>query len=58
MMHLLVQNVDDWHRNVESSGLIERFGTRVGAPENRPWGLRDFFFTDPTGVLWRIGQDI
>jgi uncharacterized glyoxalase superfamily protein PhnB len=27
-------------------------------PADRPWGLRDFIIVDPTGVLWRIGQNI
>jgi uncharacterized glyoxalase superfamily protein PhnB len=58
MMHLLVENVDDWHRNVLDSGVVERFGSRLEPPEDRPWGLRDFPLTDPSGVLWRIGQDI
>jgi len=28
------------------------------APVDQPWGIRDFVLTDPTGVLWRIGQVI
>ena len=58
MMHLLVENVDDWHRHVLASGVISRFGTHIEAPADRPWGLRDFPLTDPCGVLWRIGQNI
>lgn len=58
VMHLLVENVDDWHRHVLASGVIERFGVHVETPENRPWGLRDFVLTDPVGVLWRVGQNI
>jgi len=23
-----------------------------------PWRMRDFCLTDPTGVLWRIGQNV
>ena len=57
-MHLLVENVDDWHKHVRASGVVERFGARVGSPENRPWGLRYFTLIDPAGVLWRIGQNI
>ena len=58
MMHLLVENVDDWHRHVVESGIVEQFGIRVEAPADRPWGIRDFPMTDPAGVLWRIGQNI
>ena len=58
MMHLLVENVDDWYRHVVASGVAQRFGVRLGAPEDRPWRIRDFTLTDPAGVLWRIGQNI
>lgn len=57
-MHLLVENVDDWHAHVRSSGVLDRFGVAVGEPEDRPWGMRDFTLFDPSGVLWRIAQNI
>ena len=58
MMHMPVESVDDWYRQVLNSGVVERFGVRVDPPEDRPWGIRDFPLYDPTGVLWRIGQNI
>ena len=58
MMHMLVECVDDWYQQVLRSGVRERFGTRVGIPENRPWGIRDFTLVDPSSVLWRIGQNV
>jgi catechol 2,3-dioxygenase-like lactoylglutathione lyase family enzyme len=58
VMHLLVANADDWHRNVEASGVVEKFSVRLSPPDDRPWGLRDFTLIDPTGVLWRIGHVI
>ena len=58
MMHLLVENVDDWHRQVMASGVVQKFAIRVDSPADRPWRLRDFTMTDPSGVLWRIGQNI
>ena len=57
-MHLLVENVDDWHAHVHSSGVRDRFGVDVGEPEDRPWAMRDFTLFDPSGVLWRIAQNI
>ena len=57
-MHLLVENVDDWHAHVRLSGVHDRFGVDVGEPENRPWAMRDFTLFDPSGVLWRIAQNI
>lgn len=58
VMHLLVANADDWHRNVEASGVVEKFSVRLSPPDDRPWGIRDFTLIDPTGVLWRIGHAI
>ena len=58
MMHLLVENADDWHAHVSAHGLVEQFGIRLGTPEDRPWAMRDFTLTDPSGVLWRIGHNI
>ncbi len=57
-MHLLVENVNDWHTSVLASGVIERFGMRVDAPQDQPWGMRDFVLFDPSGVLWRVAQNI
>ena len=57
-MHLLVQNVDHWHEHLLSLNLAERFGAEIGEPANRPWAMRDFTLLDPSGVLWRIAQNI
>jgi catechol 2,3-dioxygenase-like lactoylglutathione lyase family enzyme len=58
MMHLLVEDVDAWWTHVQDSGLAEKYGVRATPPEDRPWGIRDFTLDDPTGVLWRIGQNL
>lgn len=58
MMHLLVDNVDDWHAHVREARLQERYGVRVGDVQLQPWNMRDFVLTDPSGVLWRIGQNV
>ena len=57
-MHLLVTDVDAWWQSVQSSGVIDRYLVRAEAPEDRPWGMRDFVLFDPSGVLWRIGQSL
>lgn len=57
-MHLLVENVDDWHAHVLASGVGERFGVEIGMPEDRSWAMRDFTLSDPSGVLWRIAQNL
>ncbi len=58
MMHMLVPDVDAWWRHVVDQGLAERYGVRALPPEDRSWGIRDFVLNDPSGVLWRIGQEI
>ena len=57
-MHMLVENVDDWHAHVVASGVAQRYGVRVGAPEDQTWAMRDFTLLDPGGVLWRIAQNL
>jgi uncharacterized glyoxalase superfamily protein PhnB len=47
-----------WYAHVMATGVAETFGVAVGAPQDQPWGLRDFTLFDPSGVLWRIGQNI
>lgn len=58
MMHLLVADVQAWWKQVVDQQLAGRYGVKAQAPEDRPWGVRDFVLVDPTGVLWRIGQNI
>ena len=58
VMHLLVENVDDWHAHVVAAHVAESYGVDVAQPEDRPWGMRDFTLHDPSGVLWRIAQNI
>jgi len=55
-MHLLVENVDDWHKKARE--VAEFFNVKIGDPEDRPWAMRDFTLFDPSGVLWRIAQNI
>ena len=58
MMHLLVKDVEAWWSHVDAMGLAAKYGVLVEPPADRSWGLRDFVVVDPTGVLWRIGQNI
>lgn len=57
-MHLLVENVDDWHAHLVAEGVAERFKVDIGTPQDQPWAMRDFTLFDPSGVLWRIAQNI
>ncbi len=58
MMHILVQNVEAWWSHVQASGVLAKYGVKVTPLETQPWRMRDFCLYDPTGVLWRIGQNI
>ena len=55
-MHLLVEDVEAWH--VQAKPIAERFNVKIGEPEDRPWLMRDFTLFDPSGVLWRIAQNL
>jgi catechol 2,3-dioxygenase-like lactoylglutathione lyase family enzyme len=58
MMHLLVADVDAWWAHVQAGGVVERYGVHAVPPQDQPWGMRDFVLADPSGVLWRIAQNI
>jgi len=57
MMHILVKDVDAWWNFVHESGLIGKYNVKASGIENQPWRMRDFCLTDPSGVIWRIGQN-
>jgi len=58
MMHMLVVDVAAWWQHVQAQDIAGRYGVRVVPPADQPWGMRDFVLIDPTGVLWRIAQNI
>ena len=58
MMHLLVEDVDAWHTAVTERKIATTFGVRVSELVDQPWGMREFTLHDPSGVLWRIAQNV
>ena len=58
MMHILVDDVGIWHEFIVSSGIAEKYQVRLTPVVEQAYGMRDFTLTDPSGVLWFIGQDI
>ena len=58
MMHILVEDVDAWWQHVQASGVVARYGVACTPMEVQPWKMKDFCLHDPSGVLWRIGQNI
>jgi hypothetical protein len=57
-MHLLVTDVDAWWAQIKSKQVAEKYGVAIGSPEDRDWKMRDFTLFDPSGVLWRVAQNI
>lgn len=58
MMHLLVEDVDAWWNRINESGVVASYGVTLSPIELQPWRMRDFCVTDPSGVLWRVGQNV
>ncbi|MCH2157158.1 MAG: VOC family protein [Oleiphilaceae bacterium] len=58
MMHLLVEDISSWHESVMKSGVVEKYSVDVSEITEQPWGMLDFALYDPSGVLWRFGQNV
>jgi len=58
MMHLLVEDVQSWWDRLQQVGISEKYGVTIGNIELQPWAMRDFVLFDPSGVLWRIAQNV
>lgn len=57
MMHILVKDVQAWYEHVRQTGVSQTFGVRLTELALQPWRMKDFCLDDPSGVLWRIGQN-
>ena len=58
MMHLLVENADDWWQRISKAGLKEKYQLYMAKPPAiQPWGLRVLYISDPSGVLWHIADN-
>jgi hypothetical protein len=58
MMHMLVNSADEWWSRIKENNIAYKYSVAIGDPEDRNWGIRDFTLIDPSGVLWRIGNNI
>jgi uncharacterized glyoxalase superfamily protein PhnB len=55
MMNLEVENLDDWWKKIQATGVQEKYpGTRLVPPKDYPWGKREIHLIGPDGVLWHI----
>jgi uncharacterized glyoxalase superfamily protein PhnB len=58
MMHLLVKDVENWWRHIESLDLSRNYDVQApSAPALQPWGLTVAYVFDPSGVLWHVAQN-
>ncbi|USD43209.1 VOC family protein [Vibrio sp. SCSIO 43135] len=57
MMHLLVEDAQSWYAHICKLKLAEEFSVQVTELALQPWGMLEFCITDPSGVLWRIGEN-
>jgi catechol 2,3-dioxygenase-like lactoylglutathione lyase family enzyme len=58
VMHLLVEDVHAWWQRLNDRAVAATYNVSLTLPELRPWGMRDFTLTDPSGVLWRIAENV
>lgn len=55
MMSVAVENLDEWWRHMQASGVLERYtGVRAKEPTQYPWGRREVHLIDPAGVCWHF----
>lgn len=54
--YLRVQDVDSVYRAFAAHPLPGQGIPRLEAPQDKPWGLREFALVDPDGNLLRVGQ--
>ena len=57
MMHFLVEDIDLWYKRFLTSGVVDKYDVEISEVTEQPWGMLDFVLYDPSGVLWRIGQN-
>jgi catechol 2,3-dioxygenase-like lactoylglutathione lyase family enzyme len=57
-MHLLVEDVEAWWNRIDRSGVVKTYGVTLSPIELQPWRMRDFRLTDPSGVMWRVAQNV
>ena len=57
MMHLLVKDVVAWHQYLIAQDITKKYQVTMTEPCLQPWNMTDFVIYDPSGVLWRIGQN-
>ena len=58
MMHLLVEDIREAHSDLKNRRIEEKYEIKISDITKQSWGMYDFIVVDPSGVLWRIAQNI
>ena len=53
-----VEDVDTLYAECRAAGLPSSGTPRLAPLEDKPWGMREFAFSDPNGNLVRVGRQI
>ena len=56
MMSVKVANLDEFWREISALNLIEKYGVKLTAPTDFPWG-REVNLIDIAGVCWHFAED-
>lgn len=57
MLHFMVNSAREWYDHFLDMRLAEKFpGTKVAAPDLKPWGLLITHVWDPAGVLLHFAE--
>ena len=58
VMHLLVEDIEQFHSKLKNSTIEKKYKIPISEIKKQPWGMYDFTVVDPSGVLWRVAQNI
>jgi hypothetical protein len=53
-----VEDINAWHEAIKQNNIAQKYQVEVSDVVSQPRGMLDFIIRDPSGVLWRIGQNI
>ena len=58
IMHMLVDDIKNFYSSLKSSNIEKKYNIKITKITKQPWGMYDFCVVDPSGVLWRVAQNI
>ena len=58
VIHLLVDDALYYWHKWKQIKIDIKYQVLISEPQNQPWGMCDFVLKDPSGVLWRVGNQL